>query len=440
MIKSLYQKQRVMKPINITAYPFLVSILATGILLFSGCRNSGIKENTSEPGSEETISEEHVAEATQVSITKQQFDALKIQTGPVEQKNLSNVLKATGFLKVPPQSKANITSSLGGTVQTILVQEGNHVNKGQIVLTLTNPELIKMQEEFLDVKSQLAFTESEYQRQKELSSKNIASQKTFQQVESNYNSLLAKSSSLKQQLNLLNINTTDLNHENMSPVIKVASPVSGSISAIDVNIGSNAEASNTLMDVVDNSHLHLDVFVFEQDLPKIKVGQSIDFNLTNLPGKTYTAKIYSIGSAFENETKTIPLHAEIPGNKEGLIEGMNVTGSINIGNNQVSAVPTSAIVSFSGMDYIFIENDLHQDEEKTGSIKEKEHEATDSKEHSKEQHGEIFGFKRIQIKKGMTNAGYTEITTLTEIPSDAKVVINGSFYLMAMLTNAGEEE
>ena len=57
----------------------------------------------------------------------------------------------------------------------------------------------------------------------------------------------------------------------------------------------------------------------------------------------------------------------------------------------------------------------------------------------KERNEEIFGYKRIQIKKGVTNAGYTEITPLEEIPADAKVVINGAFYLMAMLTNAGEE-
>jgi len=85
------------------------------------------------------------------------------------------------------------------------------------------------------------------------------------------------------------------------------------------------------MDVLDNSHLHLDLFVFEQDLPKVKVGQNIDFSLTNLPGKNFTANIFSIGSAFENQTKTVPVHAEITGDKSGLIEGMNVTGLINIG-------------------------------------------------------------------------------------------------------------
>lgn len=423
-----------MKNIQLLKSVLTVPIMVLLALFVSSCGNSGSKEKTEDP-----VAEEHTHAATEVSITKQQYDALKIQMGSIEQKNLSNVLKSTGFLKVPPQSKANITSALGGTVQTILVQEGNHVNKGQTMLTLTNPEFIKMQEEFLDAKSQLVFSEAEYNRQKELSSKNVSSQKSFQQMESNYNSLRVKFSSLKQQLTLLNIKTTELTQENITSVINVVSPINGSVSEIDVNIGTNAEASKTLMDIVDNAHLHLDLFVFEQELPKIKAGQTIDFNLTNLPGKSYTAKIYSIGSAFENETKTIPLHAEITGNKEGLIEGMNVTAGINIGNNLVPAAPSSAIASFSGNDYIFIANDLHREEEKDSTNKKLQHNIKDKLEHGKERNEEIFGYKRIQIKKGVTNAGYTEITPLEEIPADAKVVINGAFYLMAMLTNAGEE-
>jgi hypothetical protein len=65
--------------------------------------------------------------------------------------------------------------------------------------------------------------------------------------------------------------------------------------------------------------------------------------LTNLPGKHYDAKIFSIGSAFEGESKSIPVHASIVGDKTGLIEGMSVIANINTGTNAVPAVPSSAI-------------------------------------------------------------------------------------------------
>jgi RND family efflux transporter MFP subunit len=414
MKNSAIKNQYKMKTIQTLKSIFALSLITLFTIFLYSCGKSGSTEKPETP-----VAAEHAQVASEVTVNKQQYDALKIQMGSIEKKNLVDVLKATGFLRVPPQNKANITSVFGGTVKNIVVQEGKHVSKGQTVLTLTNPEFIKMQEEYLDVKSQLAFAETEYNRQKELSIHNVASQKTFQQVESTSKSLKAKFNSLKQQLMLLGINTSELTEESITSVINVVSPINGSVCGINVNIGTNAEVSKILMDVVDNSRLHLDLFVFEQDLPKIKEGQTIDFSLTNLPGKSYSATIFSIGSAFENETKTIPLHAEITGNKEGLIEGMNVTGSVNIGRSLVPAIPSAAIASFSGNDYIFIAVQQNQKEEKEG-IK--------------------FVFRRIHIKKGITNAGYSEVTPLEEIPADAKVVISGAFYLMAMLTNTGEEE
>lgn len=381
---------------------FVLSLLATAAC---GKPDSGEKQEA----------DELPAATNMVSLTPKQYAEIKIQTGEIGSKNLSNVLKTSGFLKVPPQNKASITSALGGTVQSILVQEGDPVQKGQTVATITNPEFILLQQQFLEAQSQLIFTEAEFNRQKELSSQNVSAQKTVQQAEANYKIQQAKLNSARQQLSLLNINTEQLTYSNIASSVSIKSPISGNISHIEINIGSNVQASNVLMDVVDNSQLHLDLFVFEQDLPNVKVDQSVDFTLTNLAGKSYTAKIFSIGSAFENETKTIPVHASITGDKTGLIEGMNVTAIIGIGDNLRPAVPVSALTSSGGNDYIFVLSP-----------------GTDT---TKE-----YRFERVQVKKGISDAGYTEITALKTLPADAKVVVNGSFYLMAMLTNTGEEE
>ena len=157
--------------------------------------------------------------------------------------------------------------------------------------------------------------------------------------------------------------------------------------------------------------------IYEQDLMKLKTGQTVNFTLTNLPGKEYKAKIFSIGNAFENETKTIAVHASIPGDKTGLIEGMNVTAWINISKTFSPAVPSAAITRSAGNDYIFV-----QTEEKDTVSK------------------ETFAFERIQVKTGVTDNGFTEITPLEKISENAKVVINGAFYLLSMLTNEGEKE
>ncbi|MFI5218633.1 MAG: efflux RND transporter periplasmic adaptor subunit [Bacteroidia bacterium] len=395
-------------------------------LIISSCGN--------EPKKEDVAAEEHHEEST-VTLTRQQYNSIKVQTGSIEQKNLTGKLRASGFLKVPPQNKASVSSPLGGTVQSILVQEGDIVSKGQTLATLVNPDFIKLQQDFLETQAQLTFASAELKRQKELSEKSVSSQKVYQQTESNFNSLTAKNNALKKQLSLLNINSESLNAENISSSVNIKSPINGNISHIDINIGKTVQPSDEIMDVVDNSQLHIDLFIYEQDLSKIKNGQTVDVSLTNLPGKQYSAKIFAIGSAFEGESKSIPVHATVTGDKSGLIEGMNITANIAIENNTVPSIPESAIISFGGNDYIFIEAAQH---------KEAEHIHTGGETHKEAEHAhksaDNFSFERIQVKRGITDNGFTEITPLQELHHDAKVVINGSYYLMSMLTNEGEHE
>lgn len=408
---------------------FRTMLVLIPVLYFYGCSNN---PDTVSADTEPMHDGAHENAAYTVALSLQQYKAIGIEMGSIEQKNLTATLKTTGFLKVPPQNKATISAPIGGMVQSILVHEGEHVQKGQTVLRLANPEFVKMQQEYLSTKAQFEFAEADYSRQKELSEKNVASQKTFQQVTADLNSLKAKINALQQQLSLININASTLTSDNISATVSIQSPISGSISHIEINIGSNIESSKPLMSVVDNRQLHVDLFVFEQDLPKIKEGQKIDLSLINMPGRNYTATIFAIGNAFENETKTIPVHAEITGDKNGLIEGMNVTAFINTDQQLIDAVPTSAIIHNGGNDYIFI-----QLNSRAAHSADHAHTETDIEKSSA---SEALTFERIQVKRGISNGNYTGITSLSEnLPEEVKVVTNGAFYLMAMITNAGEE-
>ena len=237
MIKSVINKKIV---------PCILVVLS--LFLIGSCSNN-------QPAKEEHAEEEHHHDesTSEVEINSTQYKQLNIQLSDIEKRSMTATLKTTGSLKVPPQNKANITSALGGTVNAILVKEGDHVSKGQTLLTLTNPQFIKLQQEFLDAHSQLVFAEAEYKRQKELSEKNVTAQKIFQQVTSNYNSLKAKSSSFKMQLEQLGISIAQITNGELQGTIAVKSPVNGSISHIDVNIGSTVEPSKIMMDVVDNT-------------------------------------------------------------------------------------------------------------------------------------------------------------------------------------------
>lgn len=319
---------------------------------------------------------------------------------------------------MPNQNRANATASLGGTVKNILVQTGASVIKGQTIATIINNSFITLQEDYLSTAAKAELAKAEYDRQKILKEGNAASQKTFQQAEAELKSLQAKQSSLQKQLELIGISTQALTADNIQSTVSITSPINGSVSNVMVNIGTYVEANNPIAEIVDNSQLHLDLYVYEKDLSKLKEGQIIHFTLTNNPGKEYDAKIYAISNTFEENTKAVAIHAKVEGNKQGLIDGMSITAIVSLENAMLDAVPTDAIVSSQNQDYIII---VQNQESKPNTS------------------GETT-FEKIPVKKGTTDVGYSEITLLKDIPANSKVVISGAFFILAKMTNTGEHE
>lgn len=391
---------------------------------------SGVK---AVPQKEETKVGHEEPEPTVAELTDEQIKAVGVQLGAVEQKELTATLKVNGALRVPNNNKANATSLYGGVIKSINVQLGDYVRKGQVVATIANPQFIQLQEEYLGMASKITFSEQELARQKELNAGNAGALKNLQSATADLNALRTRKASLQQQLQLMGIDPSAISNSNLRSTLTVTSPISGTISNVMAKIGSYVDVSSPVAEIVDNGQLHLDLNVFEKDLPMLKVGQTIHFRITNNSGEDYNAKVYSVGAAFENDSKSIPVHATVQGNKKGLIDGMNITAIVSLNDVTMPSVPNDAIVSSMGKDFIFIVTDKKPHEEKP---EEGEKKVADS---SKKEETKTTNFEKVEVIKGVSNLGYTAITFVNEIPANAKIVTKGSFFINAKLTNKGEE-
>ena len=404
-------------------------------LFLVGCgKKDAPKESESEIKTEQT--EEHGDEAPQTiaSLTEEQMKAVGITLGKIEMKELTSTIKANGALRVPNNNKATITSMYGGIIKTLNVQIGDFVKKGQVIASISNPEYIQLQEQYLTVKSRITFAEQEYRRQKELFDNDAGAKKNLQSSDAELKTLRTQRSSLQRQLQIMGINPANISNGNLRSGLVITSPISGTVSSISAQIGSYVDLSSPVAEVIDNGSLHLDLQVFEKDLPKMKVGQIVHFKLTNNPETEYDAKIYSIGSSFENDSKTISVHCSVTGNKAGLIDGMNITGIVSLDKSTTLAVPNEAIVEADSKYYVFIKTDRRPEEHH-----QEESEPQDEKK-APEKEAQTINFEKIEVVKGSSDMGYTAITTVNEISKDAEVVVKGAFFVNAKLSNSGEHE
>lgn len=389
----------------------------------------------------EVVDEDHTET---IELTEEQMEAVGIEIGTVESRNLSSVIKASGQLEVPPQNKADVTSLTGGVIKRILVLEGNNVKKGQTVAMIENPEFIKLQQEYLSIKKGHTYTVQEFERQKELKDNDAGTGKIYQQAESNMMAEKARLKGLETQMTQFGINPASVANGSIVTQVPVHAPIGGVVGHIYINVGAYVDVTKSLMDIIDNSNIHCDLLVFEKDLFKVKVGQEVNFILTNQENRQITGQIYGINQSFESENKAVIVHAIIKdAAKNKLIPGMYVSALIKVGSETVTAVPVDAVVKSEGKEYIFIvDEDNKEHETGKAEIKKEANEEKEAQGDKKEEPGteKKVAFKMVEVITGVSELGYVQITFADKVPEKAKVVTKGAFYILSKTKGGAEEE
>lgn len=406
------------------------------VTTISSCGDAG--KNTSAKAEESHEHAEHGEHSEALELSPEQLDAVGIVIGNIEQKNLTAVVKASGQLAVPPQNAAQINVLTGGIIRKINVIEGQRVNKGQVLVTVENQDLIRLQQDYLTAKGGFSFIEAEYNRQQQLKAANAGTGKAHQLAEANYNAEKAKIKALERQLQQYGIAVSRITSGNITALVPVTAPISGTIGKINAETGSYAQPGVSIMDIVDNSKIHADLIVFEKDLSRIKVGQKVDFQLTNQKNEEIEGQIYGINKSFENDSKGVVVHAVIKKPGASLIPGMYVTGLIGVGSATAAAVPVDAVVRSEGKQYIFIvdANAKAEHEEEHGHTHPGEAEEKHKEEDAKDQ--KSIHFRKVEVTTGVTELGYIQISPIEKLPNDVKIVTKGAFYLQSKSSGPAE--
>lgn len=403
-----------------------IKINVSVIMLLALLSSCGEKSNTVTEAPKST--EDSVV--TSVNITDAQFKNAGIKLGYLETKNISETIKTSGYIEVPPQSFAKVSTYIGAVVKTVQMQEGDFVKKGQTVITLEHPDFIKLQQEYITAKNNFIFLEKEYQRQKELFENNAGTGKIFQEAESKYNTEKGNVASLENQLSMLSISTTDLDKGQIVKVIALKAPIDGFISHINISLGAYAEPNKELFSITDNSHLIVHLKVFEKDIIKIKNGQKIFISLPNQNTEEVEGEIFAIGKSVDDDTKTVSVRAEIKGNQtHNLIPGMFVNANISITDNSSQAIPADAVIRTGAKQFVFMATDEWcKNPDANGKAK---MESAPKTEMSKD--SVSLSYKMVEVKTSASANGYVGIIPLEEISNSNIVVIKGAYFLMSQL-------
>jgi len=387
---------------------FKLSIIIIGLIIsLNSCIN----------GDGKTVADTEELEVIPENIVELREDQIKlagIQTGAIELRSVSNTIKVNGIISVAPQNQATVSMPLGGFIKSTNLLPGHAVSKGQILAVIENQEFVDIQQSYLEARNRLVFAEAEYNRHTDLYKEDVYSEKNVQQVTVDYKNLKGLVRSLEQKLLLIGINPGQLNEDNISNTVNLVSPIRGFLKAVNVNIGKSVSSTDVLFEIVNSDKLFLELTLFEKDADKVASGQKIKFYINN-ETEAHEAVISQTGKSV-SEDKTFRVYATVTSTCKNVMPGMYVNALIEESDLKVTSLPSEAVVSFDDKDYIFIFDK------------------------NKEEAGQPFTeYKIIEVKKGVSSSGFTEISLPEGFDIiSARVVIKGAYNLLSAKKNAGE--
>jgi membrane fusion protein (multidrug efflux system) len=235
----------------------------------------------------------------------------------------SNGIQAVGTLLANEEVES--ISEIAGKVVGVYFDEGKVVAKNQLLVKVDDSDL---QSQLKRADYQLKMISERLERQKILLDKDAVSREEFDQVQTDYNILLA-------DIDLLKIKIAKT---------EIRVPFSGTIGFRNVSIGSYLQPNTSIGHISDQHELKIEFSIPEKYVSASLVGKKIVFK-TEISDKEYEGTVYAVDPKVDITTRTITVRGKYNNAKGILKSGMFVRLTlVTESSSQVILIPTEAII------------------------------------------------------------------------------------------------
>ena len=266
------------------------------------------------------------------SLGKKDDDAIKVETEKIVRQTIIHKVNASG--KIKPETEVKISATSSAWIDSITVDEGDHVIKGQHLITLDRKQLLaNYNSTASSVRSAEARVKQESASKKRLETmyeQNLASDQELEAVQASHQ--IAKSS-LEQAKSSLESRKDDLDKA------RIVAPQDGIVTAVNKEVGEMAVGgmfqAEVLMIIADLNRMEVIVDVNENDVVSVSLGDTTEIEIDAFQDTLFygvvseiahMAQTSAIGAAeqvtnFEVKIRII----DVP---EGIRPGMSATANI----------------------------------------------------------------------------------------------------------------
>jgi len=263
---------------------------------------------------------------------KDSVKSIDVSTVTVTPGNFTNYVDLQGHIDAQDNVIAYPLTS--GTITNLYVKAGDNVSKGQVLAQLDNSVQLQSIAQY---KAQLAFAQTNYDRQKNLWDQKIGTEIQYLQAKSSLEALQRQVDGLKQTANMY----------------RIVAPISGTVDQMDLKLGQLAGPGATGIRIVNTDNLKVKADVPESYATDINQGDNVkvvipDANDSLMLKVSFAAKVIDVGS------RSFGIEIKLPQNKAFR---PNMTATIRVAdysNKKSIAVPLNAIQHSDTSSFVFV--------------------------------------------------------------------------------------
>lgn len=351
----------------------------------------------------------------QITLTETQVRQAGIAWGGFEKKPLSDFLAVAAELSVDKSQTATLSAFSDGILVELRARNGQQVAKGAVLAVIQKPDLLDLQQQFLENRDRLAFLQSEYERYRSLKAADATAAKNAVKAEAEWKAAQTAAKALAAKLRQFQIDPEQLSADRLHTEIALRSPIGGTVSAVLANVGTSLTPGTPVLELTDFTQVHPVLYVFEKDLHKIKMGQKVKVYFPGQNSLLYDATIYLIERSVDPERKSVRVHARLSARPpEQFAIGAYMEARILLDQAEgVPALPKEAVIREGDFDYIFI----WEKEDASGTT-----------------------FRKVKVKTGASDQQFVAVQTETPLAPDVRIALRGAYYVSAQGAGIEVEE
>jgi cobalt-zinc-cadmium efflux system membrane fusion protein len=257
---------------------------------------------------------------------------------------------------------AHITPMATGVVRRVLVRPGARVGEGEVLAEVAMPEMASLKAQLLSARAREAQTEAAYLREKDLLARGISSRHEFQLAESDYRSAQSATAQYRQQLRNFGLSPSDLRQQQLTTdggaMLSLRAPFAGTVVEVNTALGEAVGPGTPLFTVADLDVLWIELSLPESRIHQARVGAPVQARFDGLPGMSFDGRIFQIGAALDERTRTLKALAEVVNPDHRLKSGM--FGKVRLlegDETRVLALPADSLQSIDGLSYVFVQEE-----------------------------------------------------------------------------------